>query len=86
MTPRRLFLTAALATIFALALALALCFPAANARGTDKEKWITLFNGKDLEGWTPKIKGYPLGENYADTFRVEDGVIKVKYDKYTNFD
>lgn len=49
-------------------------------------KWVALFNGKDLEGWTPKIKGYPLGENYADTFRVEDGVIKVGYDGYPKFD
>ncbi len=44
--------------------------------------WIRLFNGKDLAGWTPKIKGYPLGENYGNTFRVEDGVIKVRYDQY----
>ena len=46
--------------------------------GQGPEKgWIALFNGKDLDGWTPKIKGYPAGENYADTFRVEDGVLKV---------
>ena len=51
-----------------------------------KDGWISLFNGKDLEGWTPKITGYPAGENYADTFRVEDGVIKVSYDKYPKFD
>jgi hypothetical protein len=51
-----------------------------------KEGWISLFNGKDLEGWTPKITGYPSGENYADTFRVEDGVLKVAYDKYSKFD
>ena len=44
--------------------------------------WIDLFNGKDLEGWTPKIRKYQVGENYADTFRVEDGVIKFSYDKY----
>ncbi len=49
-------------------------------------KWIPLFDGKSLEGWTPKIKGYPAGENYADTFRVEDGVLKVSYDKYEKFD
>ncbi len=62
---------------------------AIDARGQDKpdEKgWIALFNGKDLDGWTPKIKGYPAGENYADTFRVEDGVLKVSYDKYEKFD
>ena len=53
---------------------------AIDARGQDKaaEKgWIALFNGKDLDGWTPKIKGYAAGENYGDTFRVEDGVLKV---------
>ena len=57
------------------------------ARGQEKEKgWIALFNGKDLDGWTPKIKGYAAGENYGETFRVEDGVLKVSYDKYTKFD
>jgi Domain of Unknown Function (DUF1080) len=61
--------------------------PRSPARAAGKEKgWIALFNGKDLEGWTPKIKGYPAGENYADTFRVEDGVLKVSYDKYKKFD
>lgn len=47
-----------------------------------EEGWVDLFNGKDLEGWIPKIKGYPAGENFANTFRVEDGVIKVRYDGY----
>ncbi len=49
-------------------------------------KWIPLFNGKDLEGWTPKITGYKLGENYGNTFRVENGVLKVAYDQYEKFD
>lgn len=53
---------------------------------TDNEEWISLFNGKDLSGWTPKITGYPAGENFANTFRVEDGVIKVVYDGYDKFD
>ncbi len=46
------------------------------------EIWQPLFNGKDLKGWTPKIKGYALGENYANTFRVENGAICVRYDGY----
>ncbi|RXJ44650.1 3-keto-disaccharide hydrolase [Gelidibacter gilvus] len=46
------------------------------------ENWISLFNGKDLDGWTPKIKGYDFGDNIHNTFRVEDGVIKVSYDGY----
>ena len=48
--------------------------------------WQSLFNGRDLSGWTPKIARHPVGENYAETFRVEDGVIKVSYDKYARFD
>jgi hypothetical protein len=47
--------------------------------------WVSLFNGKDLEGWTPKITGYDLGVNYGNTFRVEDGVLKVAYDQYPRF-
>ncbi len=52
----------------------------------NEEEWISLFNGKDLTGWTPKITGYPAGENFANTFRVDDGAIKVAYDGYDNFD
>jgi hypothetical protein len=50
--------------------------------------WIQLFNGKNLDGWTPKITGYPLGENYGNTFRVENGLLKIVYDKdkYEKFD
>src|SRR5256885_16916164 len=48
--------------------------------------WISLFNGKDLTGWTPKIKGYELGDNFGNTFRVEEGVMKVSYDQYQKFD
>ena len=53
-----------------------------QTKETSDAGWIELFNGKNLDGWTPKIRRYKLGENYADTFRVEDGVIKVAYDKY----
>ena len=39
----------------------------------------------DLSGWTPKITGYDLGDNYGKTFRVEDGILKVAYDQYDSF-
>ena len=42
-----------------------------------KDGWIPLFNGKDLDGWKPKIKGYDAGDNFGNTFRVENGVLKV---------
>ena len=51
----------------------------------DPKDWIQLFNGKNLDGWTPKITGYPLGENFGKTFRVENGVMKVAYDGYDAF-
>ena len=47
-----------------------------------EEEWIPLFNGQNMEGWTPKIRGYELGENFGNTFRVEDGLLKVSYDAY----
>lgn len=47
-----------------------------------KIDWIQIFNGKDLEGWTMKISSYPLGENFENTFRVENGILKVRYDGY----
>ena len=46
------------------------------------EDWIQLFNGRDLTGWTPKITHHELGDNFAKTFRVEDGLLKVRYDGY----
>lgn len=49
-------------------------------------EWKPLFNGKDLTGWTPKIRGYAAGENFANTFRVQDGLLQVRYDGYTTFD
>jgi predicted MPP superfamily phosphohydrolase len=52
------------------------------ALADDDGEWIQLFNGQDLAGWTPKIRGHELGENFADTFRVADGMIQVRYDKY----
>src|SRR5688500_4459351 len=51
----------------------------------DPKDWIQLFNGKDLTGWTPKFAKHDLGENYNDTFRVEDGLLKVRYDKWETF-
>jgi len=43
-------------------------------------KWIALFNGQNLDGWIPKIRYHPIGEDFGNTFRVEDGLLKVGYD------
>jgi len=51
----------------------------------NKPKWKSLFNGKDLDGWQVKIAGYPLGENFGNTFRVEKGILETRYEAYDSF-
>lgn len=70
-------------TFFVLFLVLALACTSAKPKN---EGWIQLFNGKDLKDWDIKITGFPLNENYGNTFRVEDSLLKVRYDQYKNFD
>jgi len=47
-----------------------------------EDQWVQLFNGRDLDGWTPKFAGHELGVNLHDTFRVEDGLLRVCYDDW----
>ncbi len=56
-----------------------------SAGDNDRKEWVPLFNGKDLAGWIPKITGYEAGTNFGNTFRVENGVLKVSYDQYDSF-
>ncbi len=67
-----------LSGVVATTLLLVSCNPKKNGEG----EWIQLFNGKDLADWTVKIKGYDAGDNFGNTFRVEDGIIKVRYEAY----
>ncbi len=61
--------------------------PADQAAPVEAEdRWVQLFNGKDLDGWTPKFVGQDLGVNLLDTFRVEDGLLRVCYDKWEGFE
>lgn len=57
-----------------------------SQNNADKEEWIQLFNGKDLSGWDIKLTKHDLNDNFANTFRVEDGLLKVSYDGYQTFD
>jgi hypothetical protein len=47
--------------------------------------WQRIFDGRTLDGWVVKFAHHALGDNYADTFRVENGAIRVTYDKYDEF-
>ena len=69
---------------FSAVVLLTLCCPletsAQDSEPKSDEGWIQLFNGKDLSGWIPKIRYHKAGENPGNTFRVEDGVLKVAYE------
>ena len=90
MESRRFFLAA----LVAMALVLTCCARGRNeataetteAAAEANEEWTSLFNGRDLEGWIPKFAGSEAGVNLRNTFRVEDGVLKVSYDEYETFE
>ncbi len=69
-----------------LSLPFLILFAASQSFAQDSdESWIQLFNGEDLSNWIPKFTGYQLGVNHLDTFRVEDGLFTVSYDKWNDF-
>jgi hypothetical protein len=59
------------------------CNPKTNE--TFEIEWKPLFNGNDINDWIIKIAKHEINENYANTFRVEDGLLKVRYDGYVDF-
>lgn len=77
--PHRLFPPALL-----LSLLLILIYrgPTAAQSNPGQEEWIPLFNGKSLDDWIVKIHHHEPEVNYGDTFRAEDGMVKVRYDRY----
>lgn len=48
-------------------------------------QWISLFNGNNINDWMVKIQHHDINVNFGNTFRVEDGIIKVRYDQYGDF-
>jgi len=68
-----------------LLLLLTAALSTAQNKNADKKVWLQLFNGKNLKGWSPKITGYALNDNFGNTFRVRDGLLQVRYDGYDEF-
>jgi hypothetical protein len=62
-------------------LPLLILFGCAHSGGA-QERWIQLFDGRTLNGWTPKISGLAVGEDPLRTFSAEGGAIRVSYDHY----
>ena len=73
--------------LFAMLTIIISCDPKSKPESSspDDAQWISLFNGENLDGWTMKIAGFEIGENYGNTFRVVDGILSVRYDEYDSF-
>ncbi len=68
-------------------IALVLVFICMHSHAQQQDgKWITIFNGKDLTGWSPKFTGEAYGVNYRNTFQVNEGKLIASYGNYTHFD
>lgn len=67
---------------FLLIIMLTACNSTKSGIANKNKEWKSLFNGQDLDGWTMKIVGHELGENFGNTFRVEDGILSIRYDQY----
>ena len=65
---------------------LALIYLMVSCADQPRRQWVSLFNGEDLDDWNIKIRGFELNDNHKNTFRVEDGLLKVSYDEYATFD
>lgn len=77
-----------MSTIKSISIAIVLCLTVLlfSNFSTKKSEWVSLFNGKNLDGWIAKINHHNYGENYANTFRVKNGAILVSYDDYGPFE
>lgn len=71
--------------LFICIIVLACAFNNKKSPSDNDKGWIRLFNGKDINDWFVKIQHHEVGENFANTFRVEDGILKVRYDQYDHF-
>ena len=76
----------------ALIILLSTCYSCKKSNSTkikidvsSPENWKSLFNGENLDDWIVKINGYKLHDNHLNTFRAENGILKVSYDQYDNF-
>jgi hypothetical protein len=76
-----------IALAMCLFLAVTVAVEAEEEKGEEEkeEQWVSLFNGENLDGWTPKFAQHEYGVNFKNTFRVEDGILKVCYDEHEKF-
>lgn len=71
--------------LFAATLIVFLNGCATHQKRPARSGWVSLFNGKDIKDWWVKIHHHGFNVNFGNTFRVEEGIIKVRYDQYGDF-
>jgi len=71
--------------VFCICLLLLVFQSCTSGKKEAADEWQTLFNGHDLDGWIPKFYHHETGDNYAQTFRVQDSTILVSYSGYQEF-
>ncbi|WP_222926938.1 3-keto-disaccharide hydrolase [Sphingomonas gilva] len=49
-------------------------------------RWQPIFDGRTLDGWTPKITGRAVGEDPLAMFVVHDGAIRISHANYPRFE
>ncbi|MDD2475020.1 MAG: DUF1080 domain-containing protein [Dysgonamonadaceae bacterium] len=73
-----------LSLLLALFVCVNITFVGCNSKSNESDissEWIQLLGDDNFDDWIVKITGYELGDNYANTFRIEDGILKVRYDE-----
>lgn len=48
--------------------------------------WTSIFDGQNLDGWTPKVAGEPFGVDPEKIFRAGDGILLATYEGYSEFE
>lgn len=88
-SPRRRLRQALRATASLALLSAAGCATAGSVdvvqNDPNEREWTQLFNGQNLDDWLIKFTKSDLGVNYRNTVRVEDGLLKIRYDNWTDW-
>ena len=74
-----------LKTKFLILVSIIIITSLSSCNSNNEEQWVSIFNGKNLDGWIPKVTGYKAGENPLNGFRVENGILKADYSNFAAF-
>ena len=62
---------------WSMSLLLMLCSPLTRAQSPDRDGWVTLFNGKNLDGWYSFVLTAGKNSDSKGVFKVENGMVHI---------